>query len=273
MGLDVGRAVEHAHRERLHRLGRERRQHRAQAAEDLVDARRDQPEGERGDAELRAVAPGGFELALDQLDALLQVLARRRHGQRHAVGDLRRELQHPGTDRHHIDRRRGTRVRVQLEVAELADEQLAVDLASGQRGAQRVDEVARPQQRPLDGATELGHEAGVADTHLDPDAPRAHLAQRGELHGERAGVAARGRQPDEADLQPLRRLEVHRARHDRVVEAQVLGGPDAVEAEVLGGAHRIHRALERAEARERQAQPHATSPIWSPVWQLARTIG
>ena len=44
-----------------------------------------------------------------------------------------------------------------------------------------------------------------------------------------------GAEADEADLQALGGLEVQGARDDRVVEAEVLGRPDAVEAGLLGG--------------------------------------
>jgi hypothetical protein len=48
-------------------------------------------------------------------------------------------------------------------------------------------------------------------------------------------VAARGRESDQADLEPLGLAQEERARRDRVVEADVLRRPDAVEPGALGG--------------------------------------
>ena len=71
-------------------------------------------------------------------------------------------------------------------------------------------------------------------------------------------MAARGAEPDEADLDAARPAEVQRARHDRIVEAEVLGAPHAVEAVLLGRVDDRQRVGEPAESTEGNAQPHRT---------------
>ncbi len=71
-------------------------------------------------------------------------------------------------------------------------------------------------------------------------------------------MAARGAEPDEPDLDAARAADVERARHDGIVEAEVLGGPHAVEAVLFRGIDDRQGVGESAEPTEGNAQPHRT---------------